>query len=65
MNGLEVYEEMRAIDPGARILICSGYTQNQRSEILDLPGISGFIEKPFTINTLSNTLRRILDADSA
>ena len=61
MNGLEVYEELREIDPGVRILICSGYTHGQREEILGLPGVKGFLEKPFTLSGLSGMVRRALE----
>jgi PAS domain S-box-containing protein len=57
MNGLEVYEELQTIQDGTKVLFCSGYVHDQRDELLSLPGVHGFLEKPFTLSHLSSTLR--------
>jgi two-component system, cell cycle sensor histidine kinase and response regulator CckA len=61
MNGQEVFEAMRKIDPEIKILLCSGYGLNTKAEeLLDL-GCNGFIEKPFDICQLSQKIREAIE----
>ena len=61
MGGGEVFDRIREINPKARILLSSGYSlEGQAREIMDR-GCDGFIQKPFTIQTLSSRIREVLD----
>jgi two-component system cell cycle sensor histidine kinase/response regulator CckA len=61
MSGSATYEELKKINPAARILLVSGYSLNKQvEELLDL-GCNGFIQKPFDIIELSRTLREVFD----
>ena len=64
MGGGESYDRMKAIDPGLKVLLASGYSINgEASEILKR-GCDGFIQKPFNINELSGKIREVLDKKS-
>jgi PAS domain S-box-containing protein len=60
-NGKEVYDEIKRINPQAKGLFTSGYTD----DILHQKGIMeeglNFISKPFSPNELLRTIRKILD----
>jgi CheY-like chemotaxis protein len=61
MNGGEVYDRLKEIAPGIKVLLSSGYSiDGQATEILER-GCDGFIQKPFTIKQLSQKIREILD----
>ena len=61
MSGGEVFDELKKINPHAKVLLSSGYSLNgQASRIIDR-GCDGFIQKPFTIGDISRQLRIILD----
>ena len=62
MSGLEVHERLVALKPSVRILVCSGYSDQDSSALLNMPAIHGFLQKPFSISAFSQNLRRILDA---
>jgi len=63
MNGGEVYNKLKEINPGIKVLLSSGYSINgQASEILER-GCSGFIQKPFNMTDLSKIIREILDKE--
>ncbi len=62
MSGLETREEILKILPDSRLLFCSGYTTHQKGELLNLPGVRGFIEKPFTLSSLNTLVKRALEA---
>jgi len=64
MSGGEVYNKLKEINPGIKVLLSSGYSINgQAKEILER-GCSGFLQKPFSIKKLSQKIREILDIKS-
>jgi CheY-like chemotaxis protein len=61
MNGGEVFDRLKAINPEIRVLLSSGYSiDGHASSIIDR-GCDGFIQKPFNLNQLSLKLREIID----
>jgi two-component system cell cycle sensor histidine kinase/response regulator CckA len=61
MGGGETYDRIKRIKPGVKVLLSSGYSINgQASEILSR-GCDGFIQKPFNLQNLSQSLRAILE----
>jgi PAS domain S-box-containing protein len=61
MNGGELFDRLKDINPTARVLLCSGYSiDGQAREILDR-GCEGFIQKPFNMSQLSLKIREILN----
>ncbi len=60
MGGGEVYEKIKAIKPEIKVLLASGYSvDGQAIELLER-GCEGFIQKPFTIEELSDKIRQIM-----
>jgi CheY-like chemotaxis protein len=65
MNGGEVYDRMKDINPNVKVLLSSGYTiDGGAGEIVDR-GCNGFIQKPFKMKELSQKLREILEEKGA
>jgi CheY-like chemotaxis protein len=63
-SGKEAYLEMRAIDPDLKVLLSSGFKQDERVEsVLDL-GVRGFIQKPYSLDTLSRAIFAVIDNGS-
>ncbi len=61
MNGGEVYDRIKEINPHAKILLSSGYSiDGQAADILKR-GCDGFIQKPFSMEVLSGRIRKILE----
>ncbi|MFO7750231.1 MAG: response regulator [Desulfobacteraceae bacterium] len=59
MSGDEVFRQIKAIDPEARVLIASGYSQKHHVEQLIGQGADGFIQKPFDLAMLSEQIRLV------
>jgi len=60
MSGKQAYLEMKKIDKDVKVLLASGFKQDARVEsILEL-GVKDFIQKPFTLGKLANSLNRVL-----
>lgn len=62
MNGRETYEHMKRINPGQKILLCSGYSPDSHVKEMLNRGCDGFIQKPYDLTELSGKIRRILNA---
>lgn len=61
LSGREVFFRLKDIDPGVRVLICSGFASDQAiSDILENGG-KGLIQKPFDIEFLAQKIRECLD----
>jgi two-component system, cell cycle sensor histidine kinase and response regulator CckA len=60
MNGSEVYDRLKDINPAARILLCSGYSIEGRAKGIIDRGCDDFIQKPFTYKILTEKLDEIL-----
>jgi two-component system cell cycle sensor histidine kinase/response regulator CckA len=62
MGGHELVERLRALRPGLRVLFMSGYAERAFASNGAIPPGMGFVEKPFTVETLMRRLREVLDA---
>jgi len=60
MNGLEVYLKLKEIKEDVKVILASGYSEEQAQEILDM-GVSAFIRKPYTMSILSENLSKLIN----
>ncbi|MFA6451412.1 MAG: response regulator [bacterium] len=61
MSGLDVHKELVKINPEVKFIIVSGYSNNIKKDVLKALGVNAYISKPFAINELNNTVRKVLD----
>lgn len=61
MNGSEVFNKIKNINPEIKIILSSGYDiEGRASEIME-KGCESFIQKPFDLSELSQKIREVLD----
>ncbi len=60
MNGGEVFEKFKEINPGVRVLLSSGYSINGQAVHILERGCKGFIQKPFDLHELSRKVKDVL-----
>jgi PAS domain S-box-containing protein len=58
LSGLETYRRMRALDPMVRVVFASGYSTGEILRDAPEARSAGFIGKPYTLEGLSNVLRK-------
>ncbi len=63
MGGGAVYDELRKIEPGVKVLLSSGYSLNGQATSILKRGCHGFIQKPFGLDELSKKVREILESE--
>jgi CheY-like chemotaxis protein len=62
MGGHELVERLRAGNPALRVVFMSGYTERTIADDSTMPSGTGFVEKPFTVDTLMRRVREVLDS---
>ena len=60
MDGEEAYRELRRIRNNVRIIMSSGYNQQEVTQRFVGKGLGGFIQKPYTLHALAVALRNVL-----
>ncbi len=64
MNGLELRNRIEEIEPGIKVLFMSGYASDAAIGRGVLEEGMHFLEKPFSVRSLSSKVREILDEES-
>ena len=62
MNGGEVFDILKEINPDVRVILSSGYSIDGKAKEILLRGVKAFIQKPFRIDSLSQKIREVLSS---
>jgi len=60
MSGLELFKEIRKLNPEAKVILSSGFTLSDEKDLLE-QGVKAFIPKPYQESFLARTVRNVLD----
>jgi CheY-like chemotaxis protein len=60
MSGKEVFDQLKALNPKVKVLLSSGYKQDRRVGDILAGGARGFIQKPYSLGSLSQQVSEIL-----
>ena len=63
MTGDEVFRELKKIDPRVRVLIASGFVQDQRAQVAMQEGARQFLQKPYTLERLLRAVHEVVTGD--
>jgi CheY-like chemotaxis protein len=61
MGGEEAFALIQQDRPGAKVILCSGYTEQDATAAFAGKGLAGFLQKPFTLQQLQDKVRAALD----
>jgi CheY-like chemotaxis protein len=61
LSGRQTFEQLKAIAPDMKVILSSGYSIDGDASEIMAKGCNGFIQKPFSMETLSNKIREVLD----
>ncbi|HEY5996471.1 MAG TPA: response regulator, partial [Candidatus Deferrimicrobiaceae bacterium] len=64
MGGEEAFRELRRIDPDVRVVLSSGYNEQETVNHFLGKGLAGFIQKPYRTRTLTDRVRQALERPS-
>ncbi len=60
-SGREVFVELKQIDERVKVVLSSGFRQDRRVEETMKLGISEFIQKPYSLEQLMNTMAKVME----
>ena len=60
MDGKETFHELRRLNPQVRIVLSSGYAEQDITSQFAGQGLSGFIQKPYTLGILEESMQKLL-----
>jgi len=60
-NGGTTFFQLKKINANVKVLIASGYAKDQKIREMMEQGCCGFIQKPFSINALSQKIMNVLN----
>jgi CheY-like chemotaxis protein len=60
MDGVETFRQMRTVRPDTRVIIMSGYSEQDVTIRFAGKGLAGFLHKPFRPQELTAQLQRVL-----
>jgi PAS domain S-box-containing protein len=63
-DGEETFRELRAIRPDVRVVLVSGFSEQSIAERLSVKDLAGFLQKPYRMEDLRQTLRAALERGS-
>jgi two-component system, cell cycle sensor histidine kinase and response regulator CckA len=63
IGGDALYPLLREIRPETKIMVCSGYEINNPAQAFLNAGAHGFIQKPYSMSTLSKKVRQAITGD--
>ncbi len=61
MGGGETYDILKEIDKDIRVILSSGYSIEGRATEIMNRGCNGFLQKPFKLNQLSQSIKDVLE----
>ena len=64
MGGEETFRRLKEVDPTVRVVLTSGYAEEEALERFAGQGITGFIQKPYKWSQLMQTIRELLSSGS-
>ena len=59
LNGEEAFHELRKMDPLVRVILSSGFSEQEVTRKFLGQGLAGFVQKPYTLDILRESLRRL------
>ncbi len=59
-NGGTAFYQLKKINANVKVLIASGYSKDQQIKKMMEQGCCGFIQKPFSLNALSQKIMNVL-----
>lgn len=63
ISGGEIFDQLKSISPNVKVLLASGYSINGQASSIMKRGCSGFIQKPFGIQELSQKISEIIQSE--
>ena len=62
LDGEETFRELRRLRPDVRVILSSGYNEQETTSHFAGKGLAGFLQKPYGLRPLGEKIRQVLEA---
>ncbi len=59
MDGEQCYRALRTVDPGVKVIISSGYSEQEVARKFTGEEVKGFMQKPYSLTSLRDAVRKL------
>ena len=59
LDGEQTFRELRQIQPDVKVVMSSGYNEQEVTQRFVGKGLGGFIQKPYKLSTLRGVMRKL------
>ena len=59
MDGEQCFRELRQLNPDVKVIMCSGFSEHEVTQMFVGKGLAGFIQKPYKMSVLKEAIQRI------
>jgi two-component system cell cycle sensor histidine kinase/response regulator CckA len=59
LNGEETFRELRRLEPKVKVILTSGYNEQEATNRFAGKGLAGFVQKPFQLATLRDAIASV------
>ena len=63
MDGITAFRQMRQIRPDLKVLLASGYSEQETMDRYRGEGLAGFIQKPFDLQNFRDKILAVLQGE--
>jgi CheY-like chemotaxis protein len=60
MDGEQCFRELRQANPAVKVIMSSGYNEQEVTQRFVGKGLAGFIQKPYRLSTLRNAIEKVI-----
>ncbi len=60
MDGVAAFQAMREIRPDVKVILCSGFSENEAMQRFPGQKLAGYVHKPYRITTLRSEIEKIM-----
>ncbi len=63
VNGIELLQAVKKSNPQVKVILASGFIEEEERERARRSGINAFLQKPYRLNEVLRLVRRVLDSE--
>ncbi|MDD2897442.1 MAG: PAS domain S-box protein [Desulfuromonadaceae bacterium] len=60
MDGEQCFRELRQLNPDVKVIMSSGFNEQEVTQKFIGKGLAGFLQKPYKLSTLQSTIQKVL-----
>jgi len=64
MDGKTYFTELRRINKDGKVVLASGYNEQEATSRFAGKGLAGFVQKPYLPQTLEKIMRQLIEGDA-